>query len=689
MTSRRRDTAVIFARGTLAALGALLAIAAWNALFDVNLGPFQGFIEKWSYNVVLVGASLLCMARGLAGDGERRVWLWLGTSMLMWSLGNVYYSVVLWDKTTIPVPSPSDAFWIAFYPGAYFSLLRLLRYRTVEPGGGLWLDGAIGGLAIASAAVAFVFAEVLTTSGASTLSVVTNLAYPVADTALVMLTVAVIGLNGWRLQRAWLLIGLGFVAFGVIDSVYLVGVANGTWIPGNVGEGGWPLAMLLMAFASWESSPRREPVQLQGMRLLLVPSVFAAIALWVLIYDHFVRVHVLALVLASGAIALVIARMALTFRDNIRQLSQREEQALHDSLTRLGNRRKLYSDIATVSRGNKPSLLVLFDLNGFKDYNDRFGHLAGDALLARVGERLMAAVARGGHAYRLGGDEFCTLTAHAAEEAGSAAAHLAAAFSEQGDSFSITASYGWADLPGGDCSPSEVLKLADRRMYADKHRGRVTAARQSADVLAKALRERNRELSEHLDEVARLARVVGVRMGMSGVDVEETVRAAELHDVGKVAIPDEILLKPGPLTPSERDFVEQHTIMGERILAAAPALADVGRIVRHSHERFDGEGYPDRLQGTEIPCGSRLIHVCDAFEAMTSDRPYKRAMSVEAALAELRRCRNTQFDGEVVDAFCSFIEQGEEISNTSAAVTDAAAHDIAQLLSLSESAVRN
>ena len=686
MSATRPDAPVTFARRSIVLLGMLLAVAASNVLFDLDFGPLSGFVEKWSYNVVLVGASLLCMARGFSKDPRRRVWLLLGTSMLMWSLGNVYYSVVLWDREIIPVPSWSDAFWIAFYPGAYLSLLKLLRYRSVAPESGLWLDGAIGGLAIASAAVAFVFDDVLTTSGASLLSVATNLAYPVADTVLLMLTVAVIGLNGWQLQRAWLLLGLGFVAFGLIDSIYLVGVAEGTWVPGNVGEAGWPLAMLLLASASWsESFPDKEAVTLRGMRLLLVPSFFAAIALWVLVYDHFVRVHTLALALATVAIGLVIARMALTFRDNLQQLRQREDQALNDPLTGLGNRRKLYSDLVTIPEEDEHYLLVLFDLNGFKDYNDRYGHPAGDALLVRVGERLAAAVGTNGHAYRLGGDEFCALTKHSEAEAQSASARLAAAFSEQGDGFSISSSYGWASLTGSAVIPSEVLTLADRRMYADKHRGRATAARQSADVLAKALRERNLDLSHHLDTVAHLVRMVGVRMGMAIGDLEAAVRAAELHDVGKVAIPDEILLKSGPLTPSERDFIEQHTIMGERILAAAPSLADVGLLVRHSHERFDGEGYPDGLAGEEIPLGSRLIHVCDAYEAMTSDRPYKRSMTVEAALSELRRCKDTQFDGTIVEAFCSVIEQEEEAPPPVATQTgQAIAENFAEVLSMSE-----
>src|SRR5215210_7231397 len=247
MSGTRRDPLTVPALGALALLVGLLAFAAWSASVGFDAGPLTGFLEKWSYNVVLVGASCVCMVAGIARGPEYRVWLVLGLGMLLWSLGNVYYSVVLWDKAVIPVPSVSDAFWIASYPFAYLSLLKLLRYGGAGHSGGLWLDGAVGGLAIAAAAAAFVFDDLLTTSGADLLAVMTNVAYPVADTVLLMLTVVVMGLNGWRLQRTWLLLGLGFITFAIIDSVYLVGVAAGTWRPGNVGEGGWPLAMLLLA----------------------------------------------------------------------------------------------------------------------------------------------------------------------------------------------------------------------------------------------------------------------------------------------------------------------------------------------------------------------------------------------------------------------------------------------------------
>jgi len=164
--------------------------------------------------------------------------------------------------------------------------------------------------------------------------------------------------------------------------------------------------------------------------------------------------------------------------------------------------------------------------------------------------------------------------------------------------------------------------------------------------------EREPDLREHLDEVAVLARAVGRQLGMDGEELELMVRAAELHDVGKIAVPEAILDKRSSLEPSERAIVERHSEVGERILSAAPAMGPVARLVRSIHERYDGRGYPDRCAGEDIPVAARIIAVCDAYHAMTSDRPYHRGISSGAALSELRREAGHQFDPRVVDIFC-------------------------------------
>ncbi len=168
-------------------------------------------------------------------------------------------------------------------------------------------------------------------------------------------------------------------------------------------------------------------------------------------------------------------------------------------------------------------------------------------------------------------------------------------------------------------------------------------------ALRHLLAERDPVLHVHGEDVAVLAEAVARRLGLPPAAVEDVRRAAELHDVGKVAVPDTILHKPGPLTPQERRCMEQHTVIGERILAGTPALEGVARMVRASHERWDGGGYPDALAGEAIPLGARIVAACDAYDAMTTTRPYHRAIPHDAALAELRRCAGTQFDPRVVE----------------------------------------
>ena len=347
---------------------------------------------------------------------------------------------------------------------------------------------------------------------------------------------------------------------------------------------------------------------------------------------------------------LIVALAGASLRTGRRQL---ELQATTDGLTGLANRRKLIADLerrAKSANTEEPLLLTLFDLNGFKDYNDTFGHPAGDALLLRLASALAAAVAPlGGRAYRPGGDEFCVI----ADAAHRDAIELAAcrALSEQGEGFEVTTAFGSVVIPHEAANATAALRKADEAMYAQKHSGRANAGRQSSDVLLRALAERHPDLGDHLDGVAELAIEVGRRIGIEGEELTQLHHAAALHDVGKVGIPDAIITKPGRLTGDEWAFMRRHTLIGERIIAAAPALSSAARLVRSSHEAWDGTGYPDALREGEIPLGSRIIAVCDAFDAMISNRPYAPAKTLEAALAELRRCAGTQFDPEIVSVF--------------------------------------
>lgn len=185
-----------------------------------------------------------------------------------------------------------------------------------------------------------------------------------------------------------------------------------------------------------------------------------------------------------------------------------------------------------------------------------------------------------------------------------------------------------------------------------KRSDRRSPGRQSAAVLLQALSERDPELGTHLLDVGELAVQVGELLGLTPDELELVRHAGQLHDIGKMAVPDAILQKPGPLDAQEWAFVRQHTVIGERIVGAAPALGPVAAVVRSSNERWDGAGYPDGLAERQIPIGARIVAVCGAFDAMLGGRPYRPPRSVEVALAELRACAGTQFDPEVVEAFC-------------------------------------
>ena len=357
----------------------------------------------------------------------------------------------------------------------------------------------------------------------------------------------------------------------------------------------------------------------------------------------------------SLPIALALLGVLLIGAAMSRRWVRTSKEAITDALTGLGNRRKLIADLThqlPLATPERPLAILLCDLDGFKLYNDAFGHPAGDALLARLGRRLDDAVGLVGAAYRLGGDEFCVVAPLGAEGLAPLAAMTLRALTERGDGFDVGCSYGAVVAAGDLKAPDEALRGADQLLYASKSSGRRSAGRQAADALLQALHERQPELYDHLHGVGDLATRVGERLGLSVEELDVLRQAAELHDLGKVAIPDSILSKPDALDSDEWQFVRQHPLVGERIISAAPALAQVGKLVRASHERFDGGGYPDGKAGEEIPLGARIIAVCDAYDAMIGPRPYRLGMSEEVALTELRRCAGEQFDPAIIAIFC-------------------------------------
>jgi two-component system, cell cycle response regulator len=631
------------------AVGYELACTAVPALLKTP--PFEGLGPDVAFFI----AGLLLIARSFSAEGG---WALIGLGALCWAGGDVYWQLNLSNLSSPPVPSWADAGYLSFCPLAFVGILWLVRKRVATAPKTLIADALAAALAVAAISAAVVVQPVLTHAQGGTLALATNLAYPVVDLLLLGLIVGATALGRWRLQRTWVLLGLSVISFWVADSLYLVTVATNTYQASAWFNPLWYVSPILAACAAWlprERSPRA--FRREGIRGIVMPLIFACAALATLVWSSFSPVGAIAVVLATLSVLVIMVRLVLTWRENASLLRASQDEALTDDLTGLLNRRALAVELEyrmAASETGEPYMLALFDLDGFKYYNDNFGHPTGDALLRRLGARLADCLRGSGAAYRMGGDEFCALIDDSGESESIVEA-AAVALTEHGEGFVIGCSYGSVVIPDEARTSEVALRLADQRMYAQKRGDRSSASRQSADVLLRALAERSPDLGTHLRDVAELAGAVAQRFTLPIEEVENIRQAAELHDVGKVAIPDAILDNPGTLSADEWAFIHRHTVIGERIIGAAPALRRTAALVRASHENIDGTGYPDGLAGDQIPLGSRIISVCDAFNAMTTNRPYRGAMDEASAIAELRRCTGSQFDRAVVEHLCAIL----------------------------------
>ncbi len=351
--------------------------------------------------------------------------------------------------------------------------------------------------------------------------------------------------------------------------------------------------------------------------------------------------------------------------------------ALTDPLTGLGNHRhfheRLQTDLDRAQERGTRLALCLVDIDDFKRVNDRHGHPVGDDVLAQVATRLR----QGGEAFRLGGDEFALLLPGRTETEALAIARSVidrVAAMKLADGETLTVSAGVAVYPDHGLDRSELVRVADNALYTSKNEGKgsVTVYRPGAPEigdlhllatgndrqarflaaagLARAVDARDAYTGEHSAEVGELAARIGARMALHATEVELLRLAGSLHDVGKLAIPEEILRKPGPLSAPERLVLERHPQIGFRMLDSL-GIEPVATWVLHHHERWDGAGYPNRLAGDTIPLGARILFVADAYDAMTTERVYRGRLSHEHAVRELERCAGTQFDPDVVEAF--------------------------------------
>lgn len=637
--------------GIVVALGASV-LHALTGFGGTSLDAF--FADQLYLALELAGVALFA-ARAILVREQRTAWWCIAAAFAFWTAGDVVWIVSPdhADRLT------TDLLYLAFYPLCCAGLALLAAQGRERTAARMWLDGLLAALTVAAVVVAFAFGPIVDATHGDARQTAFNLAYPVGDLVLIGFVLAAFATQGWRPSRGWVLLGLGAVLSAIADTLFVYQDAVGSYREGSLTDTLWPAAVLCCAWAAWHPWRPSRYASGYGRATFAYPSTFAAIALALLCYDHFVRISDAGALLATAALLAAIGRAAITFQENRQLLRATRAEALTDGLTGLPNRRRLMRDLEAAlgqdprRRDERPATFAFFDLDGFKGYNDTFGHAAGDMLLDRLAGRLAATVAGRGRAYRLGGDEFCVLLDGRVPADDELMLACRAALEEQGEGFRVGASCGAVTIPDEADNPTHALQLADQRMYAEKADTRASSRRQTRDVLLQVLREREPDLHSHLHGVAALAVAVARELDLSAERLDEVARAAELHDVGKIAVPDEILHKTGPLDAGEWQLMRQHTIIGARILGAAPAMRPVAEIVRASHEHFDGGGYPDGLAGERIPLGARIVTVCDAFHAMTSDRPYQRRLDPGVAIAELRRCSGTQFDPRVVDAFCA------------------------------------
>jgi diguanylate cyclase (GGDEF)-like protein len=366
-------------------------------------------------------------------------------------------------------------------------------------------------------------------------------------------------------------------------------------------------------------------------------------------------------------------RVSAAHRSEIERLAS---AALTDSLTGLGNHRAFQEDVANALRDQVRSLgsvtLIMLDLNGLKAVNDAHGHQAGDDRLRLLAEALAETFRDGDSTYRVGGDEFAViLPGISAWDALEATQRLQTVLGNH--AIEVTAGI-------AECSQAretdDFIRDADLALIAGKRRHEavtlyspelqpstgVMDIDRDADhtsslsaALALAVDAKDSYTRSHCQTVSQLCVLIATELALDPPLIGQMRLAGLLHDVGKIGIPDAILTKPAPLTDAEYEQMKRHSVLGEEIAAAA-GLSIEADWIRHHHERYDGNGYPDGLGGRDIPLQSRIILTADAFEAMTSDRPYRETPGREFAIAELRRHAGTQFDPRIVQALCRALE---------------------------------
>lgn len=334
--------------------------------------------------------------------------------------------------------------------------------------------------------------------------------------------------------------------------------------------------------------------------------------------------------------------------------------SIRDQLTGLYNR-NYYEETLRRLR-DEPCIsvgIVICDLDGLKIINDTMGHHQGDELLRSTSRVLKDAFPSDSVIARIGGDEFAIVLSPCSRqvvEQGCAAVEKAAALSNEISDVQMSLSIGFAIGNTDVDDIQNIFKQADDNMYRNKLIHKKNSNDALVQNLKSALGDRDFITSGHADRMQKMVENIARRLGMSERSIEDLSLLAQFHDIGKIGISDALLFKSEPLSDEEKLIMQKHCEIGHRISQSASVLAEIGDLILKHHEWWNGEGYPFGLQGEEIPLECRILAVADAFDAMTSDRPYRKAMTVDAAIGELKKCSGSQFDPDIVDYFVNYIQ---------------------------------
>jgi diguanylate cyclase (GGDEF)-like protein/putative nucleotidyltransferase with HDIG domain len=644
-------------------------------------------LARWLPIVVVATGSLSLLARAIDAKKGGAAWAVLAVALGVWVAGSAADAI-----NGVP---PADANGlgavcrVAFYPLAYLGFVQLVRGRIKRFATALWLDGLIGALAVAAVGVGVLIQPALESTTVDLADLVVRLVLPLGDLLLLAFIAGIMALNAWRPSRAWIIMGAGLGLMALTHTIEIT--FSPTSFPGlELTTLLGPIGLTLIGLASWWPSTLSTQLRIEGWGLLVGPTLFGWLTVALVAYGNFVELGAVGLGLATITLVLVMVRTGLTFRENIAIAEELRSEVAHsnrDALTGLLNHRSFHTALAAeveaAHRRETDLSLVVFDIDDFRLINDRYGHEAGDRVLRQIAEHLDDRLRNEDHLARIGGEEFACLLPEAAGTAAWLVAERARQMVEDMvflDVGSVTVSAGVCDLAHA-ASATELLRLADGALYWAKTHGRNSVARYQPDLmdvlsvedraaqaerartlsavsaLARAVDAKDPSTHRHSERVGSIAGAIAARLGWDHHGMLLLREAALVHDVGKIGVPDNILTKPGPLTSSEFEVMKTHAALGAQIVRDV-LTPDQTLWILHHHERWDGDGYPEKLHGPEIPEGARIMAVADAWDAMTAHRAYRRALAADEALAILRTGAGAHWWADAIAAALDLYEDG-------------------------------